>query len=843
MKTFLESTETQGEQGRWKSYWPCLLLAALAALFFGDLLFSGKTFVMRDTFCNFYPWRVYARQSLAAGEIPWWNPYSGYGKPFVADPQMAFFYPLHILFYLLPVALAFKVCWLLHFWIAGASTFALCRYWRLGVTASLVAAVAFMFNTLLVAYMEYLSSFATLVWTPLVLLLLNLVIDVWAEPSRDPSFAQRIRNSTRPAALLALVLAVQFLAGQAEFYLFSCIFCGIFLLARCVHQVRGWRIAGFLLVTCSAGALALGLVLPQLVFTLEFLPYTERAMFNDPQLWFDSVSLRHLLTLIFPFLFGKPGYPDKFWAESIFEFWAGTCHFGIIPLLLLPWAAICFFKKDALEKRQRYVVWTLFLLGLGGLVIAMGKYTPAATVIYQLPVFNHLRWPSKFLEWVWIAGALLSGFGYQVFCDFAVSAQRRRWLRLFCVTILISFVILALGYAWIREVPNAVAQLTGCSELGIEQVTTLTNDYLLGLLFFGGGAGLLWLRFVRGKNKHLIEALIIAFIFVNLYIIGRQIHPVLPDYVYTSPPPASLLAQLESDEWHVHPENADVGQNLYGERREAVYEWAKTIGVEDCWLPWGVYSTYAGGFMLVRNFLLCQSLNDWPLETQLQVSRLANIRYLMRGMSNEAGGLSIPSVHLVLVTNCLPRVFLVNRWQTVGDSSDIPEDLISSNTPEKLALVEFKPGKNPRLSPPPYFDANAPEFPLANAVRVFQPKRNRVHVEVNANGRSLLVLNDTWYPGWKAFVDGKERPIYRANLWFRGVFLEAGEHNVDFVYRPSHLGPTLGVALFSGSLLCLLLIWPPRNAGAVSECKEAIRLKPDYPAAKEQLRVLDVNPP
>jgi hypothetical protein len=45
-------------------------------------------------------------------------------------------------------------------------------------------------------------------------------------------------------------------------------------------------------------------------------------------------------------------------------------------------------------------------------------------------------------------------------------------------------------------------------------------------------------------------------------------------------------------------------------------------------------------------------------------------------------------------------------------------------------------------------------------------------------------LSDTYYPGWKAFVDGKRTKIYRANYTFRALPLSAGTHRVEFVYDP-----------------------------------------------------------
>jgi uncharacterized membrane protein YfhO len=81
-----------------------------------------------------------------------------------------------------------------------------------------------------------------------------------------------------------------------------------------------------------------------------------------------------------------------------------------------------------------------------------------------------------------------------------------------------------------------------------------------------------------------------------------------------------------------------------------------------------------------------------------------------------------------------------------------------------------------------------------------------VHIEADAPCRSLLVLDDTWYPGWKAFVDGRPEPVYRADVWFRGVFLGKGTHSVDFVYRPTHLGFALGASAAGAVLLVLLWI-------------------------------------
>jgi uncharacterized membrane protein YfhO len=60
----------------------------------------------------------------------------------------------------------------------------------------------------------------------------------------------------------------------------------------------------------------------------------------------------------------------------------------------------------------------------------------------------------------------------------------------------------------------------------------------------------------------------------------------------------------------------------------------------------------------------------------------------------------------------------------------------------------------------------------------------RVVVRAGASDRALLVLADTWFPGWRARVDGRQAPIVRTDQLLRGVVIGAGEHTVEFEYAP-----------------------------------------------------------
>ncbi len=79
----------------------------------------------------------------------------------------------------------------------------------------------------------------------------------------------------------------------------------------------------------------------------------------------------------------------------------------------------------------------------------------------------------------------------------------------------------------------------------------------------------------------------------------------------------------------------------------------------------------------------------------------------------------------------------------------------------------------------------------------------RVELEVSAPRAGFLVLNDTYFPGWQARVDGVAAPIFRTNFFVRGVVVPAGTRRVVFEYRPLSLA--LGATL--SGLGLLLLFW------------------------------------
>jgi uncharacterized membrane protein YfhO len=68
-----------------------------------------------------------------------------------------------------------------------------------------------------------------------------------------------------------------------------------------------------------------------------------------------------------------------------------------------------------------------------------------------------------------------------------------------------------------------------------------------------------------------------------------------------------------------------------------------------------------------------------------------------------------------------------------------------------------------------------------------------------------------YYPGWAATVDGAAAPIYRTNYAFRGVSVPAGEHTVDFRYRPASVRYGAYASMTSIGIVVLLVASSRRN--------------------------------
>jgi hypothetical protein len=143
-----------------------------------------------------------------------------------------------------------------------------------------------------------------------------------------------------------------------------------------------------------------------------------------------------------------------------------------------------------------------------------------------------------------------------------------------------------------------------------------------------------------------------------------------------------------------------------------------------------------------------------------------------------------------------PRVWAVHNAVRVEDSKQARTML--ENAAFDAAQSVFLMGENaPKLSTCGNDD-----------VWISHQEPSRVAIKASMSCRGMVILTDSWFPGWHATVDGKSAPIEKAYGAFRGVIVDAGEHTIEMRYRPWSV--FIGGAITAiAALIALWIAWRP----------------------------------
>jgi hypothetical protein len=82
----------------------------------------------------------------------------------------------------------------------------------------------------------------------------------------------------------------------------------------------------------------------------------------------------------------------------------------------------------------------------------------------------------------------------------------------------------------------------------------------------------------------------------------------------------------------------------------------------------------------------------------------------------------------------------------------------------------------------------------------------RVKITADSPSPALVVLTDSNYPGWNAYVDGERTPLLEANYLFRGVAIRPGRHTIEFVYEPRSYAYGFAVTVASLAGICFIAV-------------------------------------
>jgi hypothetical protein len=144
----------------------------------------------------------------------------------------------------------------------------------------------------------------------------------------------------------------------------------------------------------------------------------------------------------------------------------------------------------------------------------------------------------------------------------------------------------------------------------------------------------------------------------------------------------------------------------------------------------------------------------------------------------------------------MPRFFLVNKVQRVTSDLEVRE-LVGRQ------LVSFR---DTAVTSQPVTGLSAAAGGDAGVVQVIDYQADSLRLSVRTPQAAFLVLAESFYPGWRAWVDGAPVEIVRTDIAFRGLVVPAGAHEVAMRFQPAILPLSLAISLAAAILLCALAV-------------------------------------
>lgn len=145
----------------------------------------------------------------------------------------------------------------------------------------------------------------------------------------------------------------------------------------------------------------------------------------------------------------------------------------------------------------------------------------------------------------------------------------------------------------------------------------------------------------------------------------------------------------------------------------------------------------------------------------------------------------------------LPRAYFVYQSKIFAKEDDLKKALQDYSFNPRDTVYLINEGEEFSSSLP--FDEKD--------VKITDYSINEIAIEVNARSRGYLVLSDTYFQGWHAYVDGKETPILKADYVFRALPIDKGAHYVKFVYKPESFEKGKIASLLSLGLVGVLSVF------------------------------------
>ncbi|HVR43894.1 MAG TPA: YfhO family protein [Thermoanaerobaculia bacterium] len=755
-------------------------LLALVCALFADVLFFGKNLYIRDLFLFHFPGKATVRRILLSGELPTWNPELFGGQPLAANPNSEVFYPLQLPILLPDYLLGFQLHIVLHFLILAAGAWALARFFGAGRRAAILGGMSLALGGLALSASNVLPTFFSLAWMPWVLL--------WAGRALESRRA-------RDAAAAAIFFGMQSLVGEPTVMLQTAALVALLAFRHAARERGMWRARlAPLAIGAAIGVAGTAMAAVQMIPAIELTRDSVRAEGFEPAdaaVW--SMPPIRPLELLVPHAFGSTAVATpRYWSvERFYHEQQGPFFFSIYPGLAVALLALAMLAAHPVRGLPIAGVFALSWL------VAIGIHGPLFAPLHRAGVFQAVRYPEKFI----LTAVLIVSIGGAVGLQRLASGEPR--MRR-------AFIAAALAFAGAALAALAVSRTEGYAswflgtwgiEPGGERAAAMLETSRAGVLGLAGrAAGVLLVAVaVLRRSARWTVALAIAVLALDLASLNRDLAPRADASLFSPPPIAEALPEPRSAYRIFH-----------------LAEWVSRSEGEE-------WRNLRGTYWIYRNGMFPRLPQAWGFHTALDAdfdeTYLAPTAALMSTMQ-EAADRGIPGWRDAMMemtassfwTRFRPRdaelarvegaVQLARPVQIVGSRFvpryRFPERLIAGSSRE--AVIEAIEQRRWRAGTS--FIDGEPFDPAPARVLAVDESANRVRIEVEADGRALLVASVTADDQWIATLDGEPVPIRRADLAYQGIEVPAGKHLVELRYSSRIL---LVSGAISISVLALLI--------------------------------------
>lgn len=703
-----------------------------------------------DVLRQMYPWRALVNLSFKEFKLPFWNPYSFSGTPLLANFQSAAFYPLNILYLMFPQEKAWLILIFLQIPLAGIFCFLFARKIGLGVVGGLFSSIAYSLSLFMSVFLEYGVIGHTILWLPLSLYLAEILIEklrLWL------------------MLLFSLTILLSFSAGHLQIFAFSLIFISAYIFFRI--QYLTWEKKKKIFYLSSFSLLILlpvGISSFQLFPAFELIGLSARISHSYKSMIENLLIQPYQLILFFsPDFFGNPTTRSYLLSDS---YPGNALYIGLIPFIF---ALFSFFLK-----RKNYFVRFFFLLVLFLLLFLVRLPVLEKFYLLSIPFFSTGS-PSNAIFLLSFSLSILSGFGIEHWYKDKILQSKIYKIAFLAGSVFLLYWVSVLVFKNFASVRN------------------FAYSTLLFLIF----VFLLTLSSLFERRKKIILFIIFVVTVFDLFYFFQKFNPfVEKELIFPKNPIFSFLQEKSGINrfWgygsaYVEANTASFNQLFSADGYDPLYprRYGEFIQAsKDGKINTNFTNQTRSDAQIFGGF----GEKDLPENYfRLKVLDLLGVRFILDKIENGSTQNTFPESRFRKVyeegswkifenQQALPRVFLAQNYKIFQDSQEFERIFFAKDfDPSKTILLEEP------ISDFEFAKATSKEREDDKVV-VVSYASDKIVLQSNAAGDRLLFLSDTYYPGWKAFVDNRQTKIYRSNYAFRAVALPKGIHRIVFEYKP-----------------------------------------------------------